>query len=71
MMGSGLIGDESGIRNRVEGLLIFLCIGVVALDVGANFLNPVVDVLLGLPDVLLGGVSEGDDQREVEELIVD
>jgi hypothetical protein len=70
-MGSGLIGDESGIRNRVKGFLIFFGIRVVALDMGADFLNPVVDVLLGLPDVLLGGVSEGEDLREVEELIVD
>jgi hypothetical protein len=69
-MGSGLIGDESGIRNRVESLLIFLGVRVVALDVGANFLNPVVDVLLSLPDVLLGRVTKGQDKREVEELII-
>ena len=69
-MGSGLIGDEPGIRNRVKSFLIFLGVGVVALDVCANFLNPVVDVLLGLPDVLLCGVAEGKDKREVEELII-
>lgn len=69
-MGSGLIGDESGIRNRVESLLIFLGVRVVALDVGANFLNPVVYVLLSLPDVLLGRVTKGQDKREVEELII-
>ena len=69
-MGSGLIGDEPGIRNRVKSFLIFLSVGVVALDVGADILNPVVDVLLGLPDVLLGWVTEGEDKREVEELII-
>ena len=69
-MGSGLIGDEAGVRNRVKSFLIFLGIGVVALDVGADFLNPVVNVLLGLPDVLLGGVTERQDKREVEELII-
>lgn len=58
-MGSGLIGDESGIRNRVKSLLIFFGIGVIALNLGADFLNPVVDILLGLPDVLLGRVPEG------------
>ena len=70
-MGSGLIGDESGIRNRVKSLLIFFGIRVGALNLGADFLNPVVDILLGLPDVLLGRVPKGEDLGEVKELIVD
>ena len=70
MIGSGVIGDESGVRNRVKGLLIFFGIGIVALDVGADFLNSVVDVLFDLSDELLGRVSEGENKGEVKELIV-